>query len=54
MPETLPENSVGIVTPQHMQFDEPLELACGRTINSYELVYETYGELNAKKSNAIP
>ncbi len=53
MPETLPENSVGIVTPETYSFDQPLTLACGRTINSYDLVVETYGELNQNKSNAI-
>jgi len=53
MPHPFPENSVGLVTPQCMQFDEPLELACGRTLNQYQLFYETYGELNADKSNAV-
>ena len=28
-------------------------LACGTPLNSYELVYETYGELNASASNAV-
>jgi homoserine O-acetyltransferase len=28
-------------------------LACGRTLSRYELVYETYGELNANRSNAV-
>ena len=46
-------SSVGIVTPQTHRFDEPLELACGRTLPGFELVFETYGELNADKSNAI-
>ena len=46
-------SSVGIVTPQTHHFDEPIELACGRTLPGFELVYETYGELNADKSNAI-
>jgi homoserine O-acetyltransferase len=53
MPEQIPNNSVGLVTPQTMQFDEPLALACGRTLDRYELVYESYGQLNAKGSNAI-
>ncbi len=53
MPDTIPENSVGLVTPQTMHFDAPLALACGRTLDSYDLIYETYGELNADKSNAI-
>lgn len=45
--------SVGIVTPQQHHFDKSIELACGRTLPSYNLVYETYGKLNAKASNAI-
>jgi len=46
-------HSVGIVTPQVAHFDEPLPLACGRDLPAYELVYETYGELNSRASNAI-
>ena len=46
-------HSVGIVTPQHARFDEPLPLACGRELPAYELVYETYGELNEARSNAV-
>lgn len=53
MPEVIPPNSVGIVTPEVLQFDEPIDLACGRTLPSYELVMETYGTLNASKSNGI-
>jgi homoserine O-acetyltransferase len=45
--------SVGIVTPQVARFEEPLRLACGRELAGYELVYETYGELNADRSNAV-
>jgi homoserine O-acetyltransferase len=45
--------SVGIVVPQQHTFREPLELACGRALNEYTLVYETYGTLNADKSNAV-
>ncbi len=45
--------SVGIVTPQVAYFDQPLRLACGRELTRYELVYETYGNLNASKSNAV-
>ncbi len=46
-------NSVGIVSPQTAHFDAPLALACGKTLNEFDLVYETYGELNAEKTNAI-
>ncbi len=53
MPETIADDSVGIVQPQTLQFDEPLELTCGKTLPNYELVYETYGTLNQDKSNAI-
>ena len=45
--------SVGIVTPFTESFAEPLTLACGRVLGSYELVVETYGELNAAGTNAI-
>lgn len=53
MPTTIPADSVGLVTPQTIQFTEPLTLASGKTLDRYELIYETYGELNASKSNAV-
>ena len=53
MPITLPADSVGLVTPQTIQFNEPLLLACGKTLDNYQLIYETYGQLNASKSNAV-
>ncbi len=53
MPDTLPADSVGLVSPQKLRFDEPLALDCGRTLPAYELVYETYGELNAERTNAV-
>lgn len=48
-----PADSVGLVTPQRQTFTEPLQLACGRSLSQYELVYETYGQLNASRSNAV-
>ncbi len=45
--------SVGIVAPKSVHFDAPLHLKSGAVLDSYELVYETYGELNAAKSNSI-
>ncbi|HZX26069.1 MAG TPA: homoserine O-acetyltransferase [Telluria sp.] len=45
--------SIGIVAPQSMHFAEPLPLASGAQIADYTLVYETYGALNADKSNAV-
>jgi homoserine O-acetyltransferase len=53
MPDTIPADSVGIVTPQTQRFDTALHLSCGKTLDTYEIVYETYGELNEDKSNAL-
>lgn len=53
MPHVFPEDSVGLVSPQVAHFKEPLPLACGRQLADYELVYETYGTLNAERSNAV-
>ncbi|MDR5866314.1 homoserine O-succinyltransferase MetX [Halomonas koreensis] len=49
----LPRDSVGLVTPETAHFDDPLPLACGRTLPAYDLVYETYGTLNAEGTNAV-
>jgi homoserine O-acetyltransferase len=53
MPTAFPHDSVGLVTPQVVYFAEPLALACGRSLADYQLVIETYGELNAARSNAV-
>jgi len=45
--------SVGIVTPQTAKFTEPVRLKSGAVVDEYELVYETYGMLNADRSNAV-
>ena len=45
--------SVGAVTAQKAQFSEPLRLKGGATLPSYDIAYETYGALNAEKSNAV-
>ena len=45
--------SLGIVAPQTMHFDKPLQLESGATLADYDLVYETYGTLNAARSNAV-
>ncbi|MCD4498289.1 homoserine O-succinyltransferase MetX [Chromobacterium vaccinii] len=45
--------SVGIVAAQDAAFDAPLPLASGAALPGYQLRFETYGELNADKSNAI-
>lgn len=36
-----------------MHFDSSLTLECNRTLPEFDLIYETYGELNADKSNAV-
>ena len=46
-------SSVGIVSAQRAQFDTPLQFKSGAVLPRYELVYETYGTLNADRSNAI-
>lgn len=53
MPTDIPADSVGLVSAQIAQFAAPLELACGRTLPQYQLIYETYGELNSACSNAV-
>lgn len=53
MSNPFPKDNVGLVTPQTLSFDETLELACGKSLNNWQLVIETYGELNAQKSNAV-
>ncbi len=49
----LKSGSVGVVTPQSFRFDAPLALASGASIGGYGLMIETYGQLNADRSNAV-
>jgi len=42
-----------IAKPQSMLFEAPLPLQSGASIHGYSLSYETYGTLNADKSNAV-
>ncbi|PIE83409.1 MAG: homoserine O-acetyltransferase [Candidatus Contendobacter odensis] len=53
MLQNMPSDSVGHVTPQTAHFAEPLALDCGRTLAEYDIVYESYGTLNAHRSNAV-
>ncbi|HCU84033.1 MAG TPA: homoserine O-acetyltransferase, partial [Methylophilus sp.] len=46
-------NSVGIVKAQVAHFTQPLTLKSGAVLPQYHLTYETYGELNAAKNNAV-
>ncbi len=47
------QTSIGIVTSETVKFDNKLHLKSGAILDGYELVYETYGELNKDKSNAV-
>ncbi len=49
----LKSGSVGVVAPKSVHFEAPLALASGAAIGDYTLVYETYGQLNAARSNAV-
>ena len=42
-----------IATPQTMPFKPALQLKGGGVLQDYQLTYETYGELNAQKDNAV-
>ncbi len=50
---SIQSSSVGVVVAKRMRFAEPLALESGATIADYELVYETYGTLNASRTNAV-
>jgi homoserine O-acetyltransferase/O-succinyltransferase len=42
-----------IAEPKSMHFADPLVLTSGASIRGYTLAYETYGRLNADRSNAV-
>ncbi|MBV8666575.1 MAG: homoserine O-acetyltransferase [Burkholderiaceae bacterium] len=46
-------SALGIVHPQSMHFPTPLILQSGAQLAGYTLMYETYGTLNAARSNAV-
>ncbi len=47
------KESVGIVETKYLNIEEPIELDSGKTLKNVTVAYETYGELNKEKSNAI-
>ncbi len=47
------ENSIGLVTPKVVEIKYKLELDCGKNLENFNLIYETYGKLNSEKNNAI-
>ncbi|MGI2027665.1 homoserine O-succinyltransferase MetX [Endozoicomonas acroporae] len=53
MPELIPADSVGLVAPIAIPFDQPLLLNCGEQLGGFQLMVETYGELNQSRSNGV-
>ena len=53
LPDTLPADSVGIVTSRRVAIERPLALACGVVLDSHQLEVECYGQLNRRGDNAI-
>ena len=46
-------DNVGVVTPSVFHYPEPFVLQNGGALEGFDLVYETYGNLNATASNAV-
>ena len=46
-------SSVGAATAQKARFSDPIRLRGGAELPAFEIAYETYGRLNAAKSNAV-
>ena len=44
---------MNIIKEQKLSINKPLNLKSGKIINSYDLIYETYGQLNNAKDNAV-
>ena len=50
------DTSVGLVKTQNIRLvdtDQPLRLECGETLGPIDVAYETYGQLNPARDNAI-
>lgn len=53
MSSSIAADSAGFAIPRVARFSDPIKLKCGAVMDEYELVYETYGTLNAEHSNAV-
>jgi homoserine O-acetyltransferase len=53
MAAPLSSQGVGVITPQVVRFDAPFQFLSGATLDQHELIFETYGELNAAATNAV-
>lgn len=53
MSDTLPQDSVGLVKPEFVEINQPFRFQAGNTLPGFRLCYETYGELNKARTNAI-
>lgn len=53
MSDKWPSDTYGLVSPKTVDIHKPLSLEGGETLEHYSLIYQTYGELNQNKSNAI-
>lgn len=49
----LPAHAMMIASPQSMHFDAALPLQSGASLRDYDLSFETYGTLNAARSNVV-
>ena len=47
------DNSVGLVSPELFRYEQPFTLQNGAVLQGFDLVYETYGELNQDANNAV-
>lgn len=47
------KNSNLVSKPEYLNFEDPLELSSGQSLDSFTLAIETYGKLNESASNAV-